>query len=122
MMLRENVVGYVDKRFVCIKVKIKPMLVNEVCEVQYKMSQSHGEKECDYRGQRGNRSKHSPVPVGGRIQRQRWKFVIYKDVVERDFHCFPKPVANSLFTHQMLGEVLSTPCGKKIQQKKNNNF
>lgn len=33
MMLRENVVGYVDKRFVCIKVKIESMLVNEVCEV-----------------------------------------------------------------------------------------
>lgn len=33
MLLKENVVGYVDKRSVCIKVKIEPILVNEVSEV-----------------------------------------------------------------------------------------
>lgn len=63
MMLKENVVGYVDKRSVCIKVTIEPMLVNEVSEVQCKMSQSHGEKERGQRRQRGDPNKRSLVPV-----------------------------------------------------------
>lgn len=87
MILRENVVGYVDKGFIPIKVTTEAMLMNEISEGQCNMCQSYGKKKCDSQRQRGNHSKLSPLHfvVESEDQRQGQKFGIYKNVIERDF-------------------------------------
>lgn len=62
------------------------MLVSEISEGQCNMNHSHGEKERGCQRWRGDHSKRSPplFAVEGKARRQRWQFVIYKDVVERD--------------------------------------
>lgn len=52
-----------------------------------------------------------------------WRLVIEKDAVERDFCSYPRPIANSAFTHQMLGAVINTMWQEKlVERKKTFNF
>lgn len=49
-----------------------------------------------------------------------WRLVIEKDAVERDFCSYPRPIANSAFTHQMLGAVINTMWQEKLVERKKN--
>lgn len=84
MILRENVVGCVDK-FIHIEVKMEAILVNEISQGQCNVSQSQGQKECGCNRQTVDHIKFSPpcFAVESDAQKQRQQFVIYKNVVER---------------------------------------
>lgn len=49
-----------------------------------------------------------------------WRLVIEKDAVERDLCSYPRPIANSAFTHQMLGAVINTMWQEKLVERKKN--